>query len=131
MVGPAGKNAEIVVPGRRDPADAGDDQEDADEGVAGLSASSFEAAVVAGGVEGVAGEGQEENAEADADGGGDQTRHIRAFSIGDDRGRVDATEAISLGAVRLVLNPRLIFLADATVGLLIAVQAGARLRAKT
>ena len=127
---PPGEDPEVVVPGGDDAAEAGDREEDTGEGVARLGAVAAESGPLAGGIEGEGGEREQQHADADADGGGDHARHM-GTPLGHGFVSIDSAEVVPLGAVRLVLDPGLVLPADAAVGLLVAVHAGAWLSAKT
>lgn len=70
-------HAEVVVPGGDDAAEAGDAEEDPDQGKAHLGARSREARPERSPGEGDGGEGQEGQAETNSDGGMDGSGHIR------------------------------------------------------
>lgn len=72
------QHAEVVVPDRERPADAGDGEEDPDHGVAGLRAVTAMIRPVAGGAEGIRGEGEDREGNRESYAGLDRPGHIGA-----------------------------------------------------
>jgi hypothetical protein len=130
---PAGprEDAEDVVPGRDDRAEAGDGQEEPGEGVSHDGAVAAVLVPAGGAPEREAGEDEDDDADADADGGEDGLAHFEAPGFRRSVGPPGADER-SGGAVALHLDPLVVQLADAAVGRgVTAHEPGALLSAKT
>lgn len=130
LVGRPDEDAEVVVPGGGDAPEAGDEEEDAGEDVAGAGAVEAEGGPVAGGEEGIDGEAEEDDADAEADGGVDEPGHVGAPLRCWDDG-IGAAEEVSRRAVLLALDPGVVLPGDAVVGAFVAAHEPWWLRAKT
>jgi hypothetical protein len=75
---PPGEHAEVMIPGGDDPANPGDQEEKTGKGIPDLGSFAAEATPIRSAVERVGRKGEEDDADADADGGMNHSGHIRA-----------------------------------------------------